>query len=737
VAKPVERPRLSLTKDAAPGTALVPWCTLEPAAGGVESVLSQRTEIVPEVGGRSSVGLLKLYGRDQKVLAASPAVGTHRLDRVRARVWIPRFDSLQLRWYRAGVQRGELAVPLFPTPGPIDCEIDIPASTDRAFDRLELVVPGEGPVAIGQIELFELAGEHRLPAPGDAPEFVRLGDDMRPCWGITQARPAEISFATPPDGMLVASAAIPPLMRLDGDVPILAVRILGQPGGLRLHRYPLAEADAASSGWVSVRVPLESQVGQETTVRFTLETMAARDAVCAIAQPQVIHFDESAPTVLLITSDTHRSDHTGFSKSGVRVSTPVLDALAARGVVFTDAWSATNVTIPSHVAMLTGLSLAETRIFDNTDALAANASTLAEAFASAGWATVAAVSAAHLDANWSGLGQGFDRMAVCQPSKRSAGETLAHLERWLPDYRGRPLFVWLHLFDAHTPYMPPEPFNASAWDTSKDPYDPALPEPDPATVPLHLPALRNLDFVRALYGGEVNYLDSELARLLDRARFRDAIVAFTADHGESFGSHGVYWNHGGLYRDRLSVPLVMSWPGAPEGTRVARRVTNTDLGRTLLDLAGLAAVEHPGQDLLADAQDSGVAFALSCFGFSASIAEGDDLLILHLATHTLHHLSPDGLRKRHALELFDIAQDPECSVELSESRHERAVELRQKLIAWLEAGESKLVKRTPLGSLEILEHLTALGYARGTEMGSDSALFPRGCTCEECAKFSR
>jgi hypothetical protein len=213
-------------------------------------------------------------------------------------------------------------------------------------------------------------------------------------------------------------------------------------------------------------------------------------------------------------------------------------------------------------------------------------------------------------------------------------------------------------------------------------------------------------------------------------------VAFTADHGESFGSHGVYWDHGGLYRDRLSVPLVLSWPGAPEGTRIARRVSNTDVGRTLLDLAGLAAVEHPGQDLLAHAPDSDAIFALSCFGFSASIADGDDLLILHLATHTLHHRSPDGVRVRHTLELFDIAKDPECSVELSESRRERAAELRQKLVAWLQAGESMRLKRTPVGSLEILEHLTALGYARGTELESDSALFPASCTCAECAKFA-
>lgn len=739
--RPIQRPVLTLAADAGPARALAPWSTLEPAAGDVEVVQALRTEVVPDPGAHGGPGLLKLYHRDQKAVAFAPTSGTGRLDRLRMRVAIARFDSLVVRWYRNGARLGEKFVPLFPSPGARDYTIDLPVDARRVCDRVEVRVLGEGAAAIGRIELYELAGEHRLPKPTDAPEFVQLGDDVRPAFGLTPARPAEVVFESPADGILVASAAIPPHLRIAGDAPILSVQVLGQPGGVRVHRYPLVEADAASSGWVWIRVPLDATSGTSTSVRFVLESNSPEDAVCAITQPQVVHFDESAPTVLLVTSDTHRGDHVGFAHTGVPVATPVIDQLAARGVAFTDAWSATNVTIPSHAAIFTGLSLRETGIFENVQALASDAHTLAEAFASAGWATVAAVSASHLDADWSGLGQGFDRMAVCKPRKRGAGETLAHLERWIPDYRGRPLFVWLHLFDAHTPYAPPQPLDRSAWDASRDPYDPRLPEPDPRIVPAHLPGVRDLDYVVAQYRGEVNYLDSELARLLDRSRFQHAIVAFTADHGESFGSHGVYWDHGGLYRDRLHVPLVLRWPGAPAGTRVARRVVNTDVGRTLLDLAGLAHVDHPGTSLLAQTDAAGPtepAHAIACFGFSASIADGDDLLVLHLVEHELHVRSPDGLRRRHALELYDLERDPECRVDTSAARPERAAELRARLVSWLRAGEARSWSRTPVGSVEVLENLTALGYARGAESAEGgTVLFPDACDCAECARYER
>ncbi len=472
--EPIERPALRLAEGATAGPSAKPWRTIEPAAwaepakvgapevgvrpaGDAFEIVALHTEAVPDVAGLPGRQLLKLFGRDRKSLALNLPASEKRIDRIRLRIAIARFDHLRVEWYRESVLVGSSELPLFPSESAADCTIDSPSGANRDIDRLVFVVPGEGRVALGSIELLQLDGEDRLPGPGATPEFVKLGEDIRPAWGVTSGRPLEITFAAPKDGVLVASAAVPSSMRIAADRPFLTVRVTGLPGGVRLHRYPLLEADE----WVWVRIPLEAGASQ-VTARFGLETFSPREAACALTQPQVVRYDESAPTVLLITSDTHRGDHVGFAGSGVPVQTPVLDALAAEGVVFTDAWSATNVTIPSHAAIFTGLPLRDTHVLSNTDALSSAAPTLAEAFAAAGYATVAAVSASHVSPDWSGLGQGFERVAVSPLDKRSAGETLAHLERWLPDYRGRPLFVWLHLFDAHATYSPPPPFNTIA-----------------------------------------------------------------------------------------------------------------------------------------------------------------------------------------------------------------------------------------------------------------------------------
>ncbi len=723
-----------------PGQPSSPWVTLEPAAEEPATVQAEATVVIPDPGHPSGPGLLRLFGPESKSLIFAFPNDSKRVDRIRLRLWIMRYGMLGVKWRREGVLRGETYIPLLPSGTPADYTVGVPGTFDRVLDELELYVPGAGPVAIGHVELFELMGHDHLPRPDAPAQFVGVGDDARPAWGITPRDPLVIEFDAPPNGILVASAAVPKFMHIVGDRPILSVQIQGEPGGLRVHRYPLADGDNPMNAWVPIRVPLESSGSGKTRVEFHLESNSPELGACALTQPQVVRFDESAPTVLFITSDTHRGDTAGFSRSGVPVKTPVLDALAERGVVFDNAWSATNVTIPSHAAMFTGLTLRETRIVDNNQALAAEARTLAEAFAGAGWATVAAVSASHLDANWSGLGQGFDRMAVTLRGKRTAGETLAHLERWIPDYRGRPLFVWLHLFDAHTPYSPPLPFRASAWDTSKDPFDPRHPEPAPGTVPSHLAGIRDLDYVVAQYRGEVNYLDSELGRLLERPRFQSAIVAFTSDHGESFGSHGVFWDHAGLYRDRLHVPLVLRWPGAPSGTRVARCVSNTDVGRTLLDLAGLQRVEHPGSNLVRppeSAPASAPIFAISCFSFSAAIVDGDDLLILQLREHQLHDGADAKRKQQHAVELYDMARDPECADESSSARPDRAAELRGRLVHWLQARDSAGLRQMPVGSIEVLRNLSALGYTQGTGSEADGAFFPIECDCAECAKYAR
>ena len=134
--------------------------------------------------------------------------------------------------------------------------------------------------------------------------------------------------------------------------------------------------------------------------------------------------------------------------------------------------------------------------------------------------------------------------------------TLAALWPALDDAAGKPLFLWLHLFDAHTPYAPPAPFDRAYYPKEKDPFAAELPAPDldPRLFPTNMPGLKDLEYPASQYRGEVSYLDAELARLFAVPRIARGIVAFTADHGESFGAHGVWWEHAELYPETIHVP---------------------------------------------------------------------------------------------------------------------------------------------------------------------------------------
>jgi arylsulfatase A-like enzyme len=718
-----------------PPRAASPWWSADLLQDGPFELVANRTEVVPEPGREERAAMRKLYSRDKKRVRIPLPHPAGRLDRVRVRVWINRFDLLELAWWKGEELLGLEPAQLFPEAEAKDYTIDVPASAPRDLDRVELVVHGEGPVLIGRIELLQLAAAERLLPPPSPAAWVRAGEDVRAAWGVATSTPLQVDFTPPTGGVLVCSTIVPDTMRVPGAEPVLSLTLSGVPGEPRVHRWPLVLDENQSSVWTAVRVPLEDLAGRNLTARFDLFTKGNVESVCALTQPQIVRYDEAAPTVLLITSDTHRGDRIGSAPDSAGVRTPVLDALAAEGVLFERCQASANVTIPSHAAIFTGVSMRDTGVADNTHALSTDAATLAERFRENGWATIAAVSASHLDAAWSGLGQGFDRVAASSAPKREAGATLALLERWLADYRGRPLFIWLHLFDAHMPYEAPPPFDRRYYPEGRDPRDAALPAPEEGLVPAQFAGVRDLDFVRAQYDGEVAYLDNELARLLERPRIREAIVAFTGDHGESLGAHGIWWDHAGLYQDSLHVPLILRWPGGPRGVRVAGRVTNLELGRTLLDLAGLKDAALPGRSLLRALSKPAPAeplFALACFGKSASITEGDEHLILHLEDSTLHARGPGGTRERHAFELYDLAADPSCTRDLAGERRERALVLRAKLIEWLRGADPRPWNAVPEGDAATLEHLGALGYAQGSERAPGAEWFPASCDCPHC-----
>ncbi len=446
----------------------------------------------------------------------------------------------------------------------------------------------------------------------------------------------------------------------------------------------------------------------------------------------------SPKTVVLVTSGAHRADHLGSTtpEGGDPVETPHLDGLAKDGVLFESAWTASNSTIPSHSALLTGRHPRDTKVLDNYFSLGADPEfsprTLAEEFSAKGFATVAVISSSHLASDYSGLGRGFDTVILPDGTESRAAQSV---QAALAQLRGgTPTFVWLHLFDAHGPYQPPPKFDRRYYPKDKDPFDPELPEIDldGGQLPEWLRGLRDHAFPRAQYRAEIAYLDAEIGALLKNPRVADGIIAFTSDHGEVFARNGVFYGHEGLTPDTLRVPLIVSAPALKgSARRVTEPVRQMDLGRTLLNLAGYGNVAFPGIDLVSDElPEEERRFAVS--RRFASVTQGKWHAIL-----TLSDLSASGDGRwaaRHQIEVFDISVDPECHNDLATENVEVAARYHAAIVEWLAAEDVMLRASRPSLDRAARANLAALGY--GADGGPKNApLFDSSCTCNECMKF--
>ena len=625
--------------------------------------------------------------------------------------------------------------------------IDLPYEARWAGrpESLRIGVSGAERWALGGVRLVEDDWAARLPLP-ESPAPLSLSRQTRPAVGLSSVRPVEASLLVPPNAELRLAFGVPQAL-VSPERPVLVTRILRGGDTLREVRTPLPDVSAASEdapfveAWHDLQIPLQGYEGQ-LSARFELEVEGRLPAYAALAVPLVTRRAQEAPKVLLVSSDTHRYDHVQEARAGVELETPALDLLASQGVFFEGCFTSTNVTNPSHAALMTGVHPRDTRVLDNLTALAGDASTLAEVFQQAGFVTLSCVSVPHLDHPRSGLGQGFDRMSAPMFKKRPAEASIDELTTWLDEAQDLPVFAWLHLFDAHTPYGPPGEFDRRYYPDGRDPYDPSLPAPPRHQLPPEDGELRDLTYPAAQYKAEVTYLGHALAGLFERPAIRAGVVLFTADHGESLGAHGIYWGHGGLYPDTVHVPLILRYPGAPAGTRVATPVRQIDAGRTLLDLAGLTSTPFAGTSLLealdepADASPQvapTARYLLSSDAHEAAVHDGPWLLILCLFDHQLRG-GPEY--QRHQVELYHLAQDPGCLNDRSVTELETARRLRKQLVEWLGARREIGWNQATAAGIGIEDELRALGYTTSAVPRRDDAPWiDPDCACERCAVF--
>lgn len=400
--------------------------------------------------------------------------------------------------------------------------------------------------------------------------------------------------------------------------------------------------------------------------------------------------------VILITVDTLRADRLScYGSTAVR--TPHIDRLASEGVLFTNAASTIPLTLPAHVSILTGTYPPYHGVRENVGYLLDERTpTLASVLRAQGWATAGFVSAYVLDAQW-GTGRGFDRYfddfdlaqmksADISSVRRTGDKTVAEAVRWL-DQRpgGRPFFLWLHLYDPHDPYRPPEPYKTTF---AGRPYD--------GTVA----------FTDALVGEFRQALEQR--GLLDRS-----LLVFTADHGEGLGDHGEMFHGYFVYDTTIHVPLIVRTPTrALAGRMVTDAVSHVDLLPTILDAARLQApATTHGTSLLPRMQGA-------ADGSRPGVYSESFYPLLHYGWAPLRVIRTEDYKLIDVprAELYDVVHDRGEQHNLIDTKATIARRLQDsldRLDGEITRSTANVDKR-PEVSPEALERLRSLGYVAGT-----------------------
>lgn len=412
-----------------------------------------------------------------------------------------------------------------------------------------------------------------------------------------------------------------------------------------------------------------------------------------------------ADSVLLVTIDTLRADHVSCY-GATKVRTPYIDRVAADGARADRAWATVPLTTPSHASILTGLYPPGHGVRSNTRfRVPDSANTLAEVFAKNGRKTAAFVSA-FTTSTFFGLQQGFQTYdddfghdpRGSRYTQRLGGETVARALAWLDGNGSEPFFLWVHLFDPHTPYAAPGAFGQQY---ASDPYS-----------------------------GEVAYADAQLGRLLEKldqlGRRERTVIVVLSDHGEGLRDHGEPEHGILLYEETLHVPLVIAAPGKIRpGTVWPGPNSTTDIFPTLMEIFDLpASKDVQGRSLLAPPDPARQVYAETLypheeFGWSAlyALRERDDKYIE----------SP-------VPELFDLATDPKELKNLARNEAATAQNLARALRTKSEAllRPEALAEAAGLGEqnaddAETIARLESLGYvAGGTGTGADSGAHAMG-----------
>ena len=418
------------------------------------------------------------------------------------------------------------------------------------------------------------------------------------------------------------------------------------------------------------------------------------------------------PNILLITIDSLRADHLGCYGYH-RDTSPRMDALAEEGALVEQFICSGIPTHVSYTNLYTGQHPITHGIVAHAgkNTLSREAPFLSELFMEAGYLTCA-VDNMMRGRMWFGRGYEFyidSSISLPLVLNVTCEDISRRAIQWLRTYADeQPFFLFLHYWDPHSPYVPPQPYRHLYY--QGDPNDPHIHDLEPwwnhpyssgaisrdtwartAKGPITDPA-----YIEALYDQEIRYNDDGVATLLtaldDLGLADNTLVILVADHGESMDEHNIFYEHHGLYESTLRVPFMARWPGRiPAGRRLPQTFTHMDIAPTVLEAADLPIPrEMDGRSFLkqltGEAQGGGYnrIISLEC-SWQAKWGLRTDRYKFILARE------PDlyGTPMR---ELYDLAADPHESHNLVDEQPEHAAQMEAELEAWIASRLDKLGK---------------------------------------------
>jgi arylsulfatase A-like enzyme len=441
------------------------------------------------------------------------------------------------------------------------------------------------------------------------------------------------------------------------------------------------------------------------------------------------------PNILLLGIDSLRADHLSCYGYG-RQTTPYLDRFAAAGALFEQYYSPNIPTTPGYTAMLTGRDLFSTQVVGlrHKGSIAAQVRTLPEILKGAGYNTTCVgfsgnAASRGFDTYLTFVGSGTWNQGRAPKAQNMNEVALPELER-LAAAR-EPFFFFLRPVDAHTPYLPPAPYermfyHGNECDPGNHSMDPVMAfKPFRDYIAMWLPpGITDKDYVIAQYDGAVAYMDACLQSVFTSLEalgiLDETIVGITADHGETLYDHDCYFDHHGMYDQTIHVPLILRYPRRiPAGLRLAGYGRHPDLVPTLLDLAEIRPEEltFDGRSLMPmvrgeEASHTSELYITECTWMRKHGWRTPEWKLM-LALEPDFHFKP-------AVELYNLVEDPGESHNLAEICPEVVAALRGRMERWIAQRELETGQKDPIFHQGDWHGIAGLGPFTSSQQAYDS-----------------